>query len=99
VFGETEIFRCWTGAMPFRRWIVKTFRVAPIVFWGRFLGVPYQVPVTTVTGPPIPVKKVSEPTHEQVDQLHACFLTAIRELFDREKVKHGLPASEQLTIL
>lgn len=39
-------------------------------------------------GKPIPVKKMENPTEEQVENLHKQFIDAIIELFNSEKHKY-----------
>jgi len=49
------------------------------------------VPLTVVTGSPIKVDKIEEPTQDQVDALHEKYLVSLQELFDKTKDKYGRP--------
>lgn len=70
--------------------IVSAFQFVIPVYWGYFFSpVPYRRDQTMVVGSPIPVKKVAEPTKEQVDELHAVYVTALRDLFDKHKEELG----------
>ncbi|KAI1281858.1 2-acylglycerol O-acyltransferase 1 [Halotydeus destructor] len=61
------------------------------IFQYTFGPVPFRRPVTTVVGRPLPVTKLdSEPTKEQIDELHTKYCKILRELYDQEKTKHGL---------
>ena len=52
-------------------------------------------------GKPIPVKKMDKEaiTDKDIDALHSKFVSEMRRLFDRTKVKHGVDAKTELTIL
>ena len=51
-------------------------------------------------GAPIPVKKIEEPSQEQIDAVHAEYCARLRELFNEHKVKlGGLPESAELEFL
>ncbi|KAI1282030.1 2-acylglycerol O-acyltransferase 1 [Halotydeus destructor] len=61
------------------------------IFQYTFGLMPYRRPVTTVVGRPIPVTKLdSEPTKEQIDELHDKYCRSVRELYEQEKTKYGL---------
>lgn len=94
-FGETDMYHTSNALMGFRRWLMKTFRVAVPLFWGRWgTLVPYPGPLTVVVGAPIEVKKPaegSEITGEQIEQVHERFVEALQRLFDKHKEKCGYP--------
>ncbi|KAK6627929.1 hypothetical protein RUM44_010411 [Polyplax serrata] len=98
-FGEIEILKQvlpakhpWLAA--FQIWFKKLTGIAPVIFFGKgifgdYVGImPRQCPMTVVVGKPIPVKKMENPTEEQVENLHKQFIDAIIELFNSEKHKY-----------
>ncbi|XP_049727648.1 diacylglycerol O-acyltransferase 2-like protein 6 [Elephas maximus indicus] len=64
--------------------------------WG-FL--PFNRPITTVVGEPMPIPKVQNPNKETVDKYHALYISALRKLFDQHKVQYGFPETQALTII
>nr|XP_022908016.1 2-acylglycerol O-acyltransferase 1-like [Onthophagus taurus]XP_022911992.1 2-acylglycerol O-acyltransferase 1-like [Onthophagus taurus] len=50
--------------------------------------IPKRKPVTTLVGRPIDVKKVEDPTREQIDDLHAVFIKELVTLFEQEKHRY-----------
>jgi hypothetical protein len=54
----------------------------------------YHTPLTAVSGPPLTVQKVAEPSQEQIDALHADYIRALLTLFDAHKAKHGYGAAK-----
>lgn len=49
-------------------------------------------------GAPLKVKRVENPTNEEVDNLHSLYVTALRELFDKHKKNYGIAEDEHLEI-
>ncbi|XP_037368939.1 diacylglycerol O-acyltransferase 2-like protein 6 [Talpa occidentalis] len=64
--------------------------------WG-FL--PFNRPITTVVGKPLPIPKIEKPDKKTVDKYHALYTSSLRKLFDEHKVQYGLPETQELTIL
>ncbi|XP_073918798.1 diacylglycerol O-acyltransferase 2-like protein 6 isoform X2 [Castor canadensis] len=64
--------------------------------WG-FL--PFNQPITTVVGEPLPIPRIKNPDKETVDKYHALYISALRKLFDQHKVEYGLPETQELTIV
>lgn len=90
VFGETSLYKTYSWGMRWRMWVSKRFRVAVVLFMGRFLAAPYAVPLTAVVGEPIiPVTKTDNPSAEAVDALHERYVAALSALFEKHKAAHG----------
>ena len=89
VFGETDLYDHWSVGIEARRSIADRFGAAITLISGSFGILPYRVPLTGVSGPPISVDKVENPTHKQIDDLHATYIRALQNLFDTEKKCHG----------
>ncbi|XP_047620770.1 diacylglycerol O-acyltransferase 2-like protein 6 [Phacochoerus africanus] len=64
--------------------------------WG-FL--PFNRPITTVVGEPLPIPKIEKPTKETVDKYHALYISSLRKLFDQHKTQYGLSETQELTII
>lgn len=84
-FGEADLFTHHSFLLSARKWMVQKFKVAIPLISGSFGVVPYQVPVSLVVGDPIPVTQNPHPSQEQVDQVHADYMAALRRLFDSHK--------------
>ena len=54
------------------------------------LGPPKPVPLTVVIGKHIPVKKIAEPTQEQIETLHMQFLVAVEKVYNDNKDQYGM---------
>jgi 1-acyl-sn-glycerol-3-phosphate acyltransferase len=93
VFGANDVFRRKFGPDSVAAKFSQKMRVS-LVYWIDRFGIPFGcVPVKTkmvvALGAPIPVNKTDKPTQEQIDVLHATFVKAIKDLFDRYKHKMG----------
>ncbi|CAH1780642.1 unnamed protein product [Owenia fusiformis] len=59
------------------------------VFNYTFGILPFRRPVNTVVGAPIDVEKCSNPSQEQIDKLHAQYVTSLMKLYDDHKDKYS----------
>jgi len=83
-FGNTQLFD-FIGGRP-ASLLSRRFRASLLLFYGRYyLPLAYQHPVTMVIGRPIQVQQVSQPSEEQVNELHALFIQRLKDLFDEFK--------------
>jgi 2-acylglycerol O-acyltransferase 2 len=79
----------------FQVWAEKWVGFTPVLFFGRGIFqynwglIPHRQKVTVVVGGPINVDKVENPTHEQVEALHAQYVTALKKLYQENNVKYG----------
>ena len=93
VFGETDLYDHWNVGLAARSWIADRFGAAVVFLSGSFGLLPYRVPLTGVSGPPVAAvvegKRIENPTVEQIDELHAAYVSALQRLFDSEKEKYG----------
>ncbi|XP_036029801.1 diacylglycerol O-acyltransferase 2-like protein 6 [Onychomys torridus] len=64
--------------------------------WG-FL--PFNHPITTVVGEPLPVPKIHDPDKETVAKYMELYISALRKLFDQHKAKYGFSETQELTII
>nr|XP_035942644.1 diacylglycerol O-acyltransferase 2-like protein 6 isoform X2 [Halichoerus grypus] len=113
-FGENEVhnqetFPEGTWLRFFQKTFQATFkkilRLNICIFHGRGLTreswgfLPFNRPITTVVGEPLPIPKIKRPDKTTVDKYHALYIDALRKLFDQHKVQYGLPESQELTII
>uniref|UniRef100_A0A915CDL3 diacylglycerol O-acyltransferase n=1 Tax=Parascaris univalens TaxID=6257 RepID=A0A915CDL3_PARUN len=59
---------------------------------------PYRRPINSVVGAPIAVEKTKNPTNDDVDRLHAKYISALTELFETHKTNYGVPKDAKLII-
>ncbi|XP_077001125.1 diacylglycerol O-acyltransferase 2-like protein 6 [Tamandua tetradactyla] len=64
--------------------------------WGFM---PFNRPITTVVGEPLPIPRIKSPDKKTVEKYHTLYISALRKLFDQYKVQYGLPETQELTIL
>eukprot|EP01103_Thecamoeba_quadrilineata_P004688 TRINITY_DN1447_c0_g3_i1.p1 TRINITY_DN1447_c0_g3~~TRINITY_DN1447_c0_g3_i1.p1 ORF type:complete len:348 (-),score=38.75 TRINITY_DN1447_c0_g3_i1:187-1230(-) len=96
--GNTSLFD-YSNSSFLTRWSRK-LRISLVFFWGRFfLPLPYRKPVVKVIGEPIPVKKNSNPSADEINEVHSKFVEALGKLFHENK--HHIPGweSKQLVVL
>jgi len=97
-FGEAGLYR-QPGPGGFTRnvqiKIRKLIGIAPVIFFGRgwiqdkFGILPQRKPVTVVVGEPITVDKSENPTNEEIDVLHAKYVTELKNLYKKYNPKFG----------
>lgn len=89
VFGESDLYHHWSLGLCARKWVVDKFGAAIMILSGSFGLLPFRVPITGVSGPPIDVEKIENPTQQQIDDLHAKYVGALQKLFDSQKAAYG----------
>ncbi|KAM5221880.1 diacylglycerol O-acyltransferase 2-like protein 6 [Ctenodactylus gundi] len=113
-FGENEVYNQETFPEgTWLRFFQKNFQEAIktvlglniCTFHGRGLTrrswgfLPFNRPIATVVGEPLPVPKIAKPNEETVDKYHALYISAVRKLFDQHKVEYGLSETQELIII
>ncbi|KAK0400899.1 hypothetical protein QR680_015510 [Steinernema hermaphroditum] len=109
-FGENSLFtqvksERGTFLRMFQTTVKKLFGFSPPIYHGsgvfnNYFGfLPYRVPLVTVVGAPIAVQKVTNPTTEQIDELHRKYCEALTKLFDEHKTKYGISSETKLNIV
>jgi hypothetical protein len=87
-----EAFTTYTTLYPARKWLQKRLGIALPIFHGRwFTLLPYKVPIKVVIGEPIPTPKPGvvgeKPSEELVNEFHARYIEAVRELHGKHAPK------------
>ncbi|KAL0274692.1 UNVERIFIED_CONTAM: hypothetical protein PYX00_002762 [Menopon gallinae] len=104
-FGESDLYylkQPEEGSLlhEFQILFKKLTTIFPVVFYG--VGplpiFPRRIPVTVTVGKPITVKKVDNPTKEDIDELHGKFRDSIVCLFNEYKGKYLMNKDAELVI-
>eukprot|EP00931_Biecheleriopsis_adriatica_P011379 TRINITY_DN112470_c0_g1_i1.p1 TRINITY_DN112470_c0_g1~~TRINITY_DN112470_c0_g1_i1.p1 ORF type:complete len:333 (+),score=43.09 TRINITY_DN112470_c0_g1_i1:83-1081(+) len=93
VFGANELYTRYWGPNSLAARLSKRLSTS-LIFWTDRFGlpfgfIPHRVRLVVVVGTALEVDKVSEPSQEQVDELHARYVAHVRALFDRHKGEMG----------
>ncbi|XP_068241795.1 2-acylglycerol O-acyltransferase 1-like [Palaemon carinicauda] len=109
-FGENEVYDQVPNPQgSLLRRIQNTLQevmgLAPVIFMGRgifqysFGIVPFRKPIYTVVGSPIDVPQVKNPTSEQIVELHAKYVRAVVDLYNKYKDKYSEHPELKIKIL
>ena len=97
-FGEAGLYRQPGPGGLTRNWQLKVRKfigISPVIFFGRgwlqdtFGILPQRNPVTVVVGEPIDVEKTVNPSDEEIDELHAKYVTELKNLYKKYNPKFG----------
>lgn len=108
-FGEIDVFDQLhsennSRLRKFQEFVKRWTGVAPIIFIGRgffqysFGIIPRRSPIFTVVGAPIEVEKISSPSMEDIEKLHAKYVQELEKLFNEQKGKY-LKNSENVQLI
>uniref|UniRef100_F1L9C7 Acyltransferase n=1 Tax=Ascaris suum TaxID=6253 RepID=F1L9C7_ASCSU len=102
-FGENNLFyqaRNPKGSSlrKAQNFFKKMTGVSPALYYGSFFFWPRKVPIDTVIGKPIDVKRIANPSEEQINELHRKYISRLIDLFESNKTKFGLHEYDHLII-
>ncbi|KAL9963959.1 hypothetical protein ACROYT_G027523 [Oculina patagonica] len=104
-FGQNNLHHIFGGGYysrfsRFQRWLrSKTHGCACCYCWGAFCMLPRRSPISVVVGSPIPVRKVANPSQEEIDKLHSRYIEDIKELYEKYKDKYHPTDTSELLIV
>ena len=94
VFGNTHAFSVAPPPPRLERWS-RRMRVSLMAFRGRWgLPLPHRVPITVVVGQPVEHRE-----GESTDELHARYIAALEDLYERYKETAGYPPDKKLVVI
>jgi 1-acyl-sn-glycerol-3-phosphate acyltransferase len=97
-FGENDLFEQLQHPLlrKFQQLWNKTFGFSTPYFFGRgvfnyrFGWLPRRIPITTVIGPPIDVKKTEEPSEKEIAELRAKYIKVLEKLYSDYREKYEI---------
>ncbi|KAJ0397592.1 hypothetical protein P43SY_001662 [Pythium insidiosum] len=102
VFGEKWLYHLWTPSKNVVDFVRKTLQIPLILFWGRFMWMPFRPPqgktFGVVYGKPISVELNENPSDEELHALHATYMREVERLFRDHKKAFGYDDDETLVI-
>ncbi|KAJ4793945.1 Diacylglycerol O-acyltransferase 2 [Rhynchospora pubera] len=89
-FGQSHVYKWWRPEGKIFVKISRAIKFTPLVFWGKWgTPIPYRVPMHVVVGTPIKVEQNPQPTYDEINEVHAQFLTEMEKLFDKYRGRVG----------
>ncbi|KAJ3694691.1 hypothetical protein LUZ60_000068 [Juncus effusus] len=89
-FGQSHAYKWWRPEGKIFVKISRAIKFSPLIFWGRYgTPIPFRVPMHVVVGRPIHLKKNTEPTLDEINEVHGQFVAAMEELFNKYKTRVG----------
>jgi len=89
-FGQTDLYHWWKPRGKLFNVLCRVIKFTPLLFWGTFGSpIPFCHPLHIVVGTPIAVERKLKPSKDEVDEVHAQFMLAIQDLFERHKAAAG----------
>ncbi|XP_020266456.1 diacylglycerol O-acyltransferase 2D-like [Asparagus officinalis] len=97
-FGQSCVYKWWKPGGKLFFQIARSLKFTPIIFWGRYgyidetwFYMGFRQPMHVVIGRPIELKKNPLPTMDEINEVHAQFVMALQDLFDKYKGRVGYP--------
>ena len=99
-FGEVEVMD-FVRMPKLQKFFIKRIGIpVPFFPYGIFgFPIPRPAPVTVVFGKPLPVKKISNPRPEEVEEVAKVYFQRIQEIFDRNKANAPGHSHHKLTLI
>lgn len=102
-FGQNNLFHVFGGGYysrysRFQRWLRSKTQSGCFYCWGACM-LPSRSPINVVVGSPIPVRKVANPSQEEIDKLHSRYIEDLKQLYEKYKDKYHPTDSSELLIV
>jgi 1-acyl-sn-glycerol-3-phosphate acyltransferase len=89
-FGQSQAYNWWKPNATILKKVYNAIKYPLVLYWGRFGSpIPFRVPMHIVIGKPIQFKKNPQPTYDEVNEVHAQYVAAMQELFEKNKAQYG----------
>ena len=99
-FGHTQLHSVVPGPNSWLAKMSRKLRITVMLFFGRFwTPMPAAHPLLLVFGTPIPLPKTPNPSPELVDEVHAKFVAALKDLYYRRREMAVGFADKELEIM
>lgn len=106
-FGENDVWHQVDNDWyhRFENFLKKVMGYPLPVIYGRgmfnytFGFMPFRHPIVTVIGRPIRVERITNPTAEEVSELHARYCAALSQTFEENKADCGVPEDAHLNFI
>jgi 1-acyl-sn-glycerol-3-phosphate acyltransferase len=97
MFGNTSVLSVLTHGILAD--ISRKLKLSTTLFWGKwYLPIPRDDKILYVSGKPISIPHIAEPTSEDVDKYHAIYVKEVERIFETYKKRVPLYQNKKLVI-
>lgn len=97
MFGNTSVLSVLTHGILAD--VSRKLKLSATLFWGKwYLPIPRDDKILYVSGKPIAIPHIPEPTSEDVNKYHAIYVTEVERIFETYKKRAPLYQNKKLVI-